>query len=121
MFWCHIYSHHLDPRSFAPFTTTFWPERWLLASGALASARGVDRAALVHDDAGFLPFSAGPMNCVGKTLAMQEIRMVACALLQRFRLERAPGWDERRVEGEYKDYFTAPRPRFAVRLLARGQ
>ncbi|KAI1781836.1 hypothetical protein LXA43DRAFT_1156097 [Ganoderma leucocontextum] len=35
--WPHnIYSHHLDPRSFAPYTAEFWPERWLLAAGDLS-------------------------------------------------------------------------------------
>ena len=34
-----------------------------------------------HDEAGFMPFSVGPMNCMGKTLAMQEMQMVLCVVL----------------------------------------
>ena len=33
--WPHMYLHHLDPRTLSPYTTEFWPERWLLARGPL--------------------------------------------------------------------------------------
>ena len=121
--WPHVYSHHLDPRSFSPYTTSFWPERWLLASGDLSpsdpAARGVSLAEFRHDEAGFIPFSVGPMNCVGKTLAMQEMRMVLCAVLQRFRIRMEEGWDARTYEANYRDYFTAQRPELPVVLEMR--
>ncbi|KAM5537036.1 hypothetical protein V8D89_009365 [Ganoderma adspersum] len=123
--WPHTYSHHLDPRNFAPYTTEFWPERWLLASGDLASsepsARGLSPSSpgFRHDEAGFMPFSVGPMNCVGKTLAMQEMRTVLCAFLQRFRIKAEEGWDERTYEGNYRDYLTAQRPELPIILEVR--
>ncbi|RDX42087.1 cytochrome P450 [Lentinus brumalis] len=125
IFWCHIYSTHHDPRNFTN-PSSFWPERWLLASGDPSlppsdlAARGFDRAALVHNEAGFLPFSHGPMNCVGKTLAMQEMRMVVCALLQRFRIRAQEGWDRGSFEREYRDYFTSTRPEVPVLLEVRA-
>ena len=73
-----------------------------------------------HDEAGFLPFSLGPMNCVGKALALQEMRTVVCALLQRFRVRARAGWDPASFEREYRDYFTAPRPEVPVVLEVRG-
>ena len=123
--WLHAYSLHLDPRNFAPYTTEFWPERWLLASGLLdpssPSARGVSPTSpgFRHDEAGFIPFSIGPMNCVGKTLAMQEMRMVLCAFLQKFRIRAEDGWDLRRYERNYRDYLTAQRPELPVMLEVR--
>ncbi|KAM5536735.1 hypothetical protein V8D89_009574 [Ganoderma adspersum] len=127
--WPHVYSHHLDPRNFSPYTAEFWPERWLLASGdpstSLApsdpAARGVSPSSpeFRHDEAGFIPFSSGPMNCVGKTLAMQEMRMVLCAVLQKFRIKAEEGWDLRTYEANYRDYFTAQRPELPVTLEVR--
>ena len=110
----HFWSLHRDPRNFS-HPDSFYPDRWLIAEGLQESTEK-----LVHNPNAYVPFSFGPANCVGKNLAMQEIRMVMCALLQRFRIVRGEGWDERRVEAEYKDYFTAPRPRFAVELHVRG-
>ncbi|RPD52781.1 cytochrome P450 [Lentinus tigrinus ALCF2SS1-7] len=125
IFWCHIYSTHHDPRNFTD-PSSFWPERWLIASEdpSLApsdpAARGLDKTTLVHNETGFLPFSTGPMNCVGKTLAMQEMRMVVCALLQRYKIRARDGWDGGNFESEYRDYFTAPRPEVPVVLETRA-
>ncbi len=124
MFWCHIYSTQHDPRNFTD-PSAFWPERWLLAAGDPSlpptdpAARGFDKETLVHNEDGFLPFSHGPMNCVGKTLAMQEMRMVVCALLQRFRIRAGERFDREKFDREYRDYFTAPRPEVPVLLEVR--
>ena len=59
------------------------------------------------------------MNCVGKTLAMQEMRMVLCAVLQRFRIRMEEGWDARTYEANYRGYFTAQRPELPVVLEVR--
>ena len=123
--WPHVYSQHLDPRNFAPYTAEFWPERWLLASRDLApsdpAARGVSSTSpeFRHDEAGFIPFLIGPMNCVGKTLAMQEMRMVLCAVLQRFRIKAEEGWDPRTYVANYRDYLAAQRPELPVVLEVR--
>ena len=90
-----MYSHHLDPRNFAPYTAEFWPERWLIASGQLpledarlpsSPSPGLasyfedpslyadkslrQKFKFVHNEIAFIPFSYGPMNCAGKGLAM---------------------------------------------------
>ncbi|KAI0687966.1 high nitrogen upregulated cytochrome P450 monooxygenase 2 [Cerioporus squamosus] len=125
IFWCHIYSTHHDTRNFTD-PSAFWPERWLIVAGDASlppsdsAARGFDKTTLVHNEAGFLPFSHGPMNCVGKTLAMQEMRMVVCALLQRFAIRAGEGWDRGSFERQYKDYFVATRPEVPVLLEVRA-
>ena len=62
----------------------------------------------VHNERAFIPFSYGPMNCVGKQLALQEIRTVVCAVLQRFRVRAAEGEGALNIsayEAEFKDFF----------------
>ena len=125
---------HRDPRNFS-FPDAFWLERWLVASGQLplndallslppsaiyASGPEVS-SEFVHNDLAFLAFSHGPMNCVGKGFALQEIRTVMCALVQRFsvrpRLEE--GWAPREYEAGYKDFFVSTRPVLPVVLDRR--
>ena len=109
----HFWSVHRDPRNYS-YPDTFWPERWLIAEGIQES-----KEKLTHNPDAFIPFSFGPANCVGKNLAMLEMRTVACALLQRFRVRLCAGWDKARYEEGYKDYFSAARPELPVLLEPR--
>ncbi|KAH9852366.1 high nitrogen upregulated cytochrome P450 monooxygenase 2 [Lenzites betulinus] len=116
----HSHSIQHDPRNFSPRTTEFWPERWLLAAGrASFTETGIDEASFVHNETAFAPFSHGPMNCVGKGLAMQEMRVVLCAVLQRYELRLRAGWDPRAYGEGYKDYFVTTRPAVPVTVHAR--
>ncbi|CDO71119.1 hypothetical protein BN946_scf184844.g123 [Trametes cinnabarina] len=131
----HPYSMHRDARYFSPFTDGFWPERWLVAEGGLplddalkdapdgtmdtASPAKVNHVTFTHNDAAFVPFSHGPGNCVGKQLAMQEMRAVVCSLLQKFDLQLREGWDVQEYDKGFKDYFVTTRPEVPVVLRAR--
>ena len=66
-----------------------------------------------------MPFSVGPLNCVGKALALLELRMVVCAFFQRFRVRMQEGWDPKSYEREYRDYFTSSRPNLPITLEVR--
>ncbi|KAH9167155.1 cytochrome P450, partial [Lactarius sanguifluus] len=85
----HTYSIHRDPRNFY-MPDAFLPERWL-SNGAPAGE---------HNTSAFFPFGYGPTTCVGKNLALMEMRMLLCWMLRRFRFSKAPGvtyvgWEER--------------------------
>ena len=92
---------HRDARNFSA-PTTFWPARWLIAEGAEAKPAG-----FVHDPNAFVPFSFGPSNCVGKNLALQEMRMALVHLVHRLRFRFADGYDAALYEREWKDKFVA--------------
>lgn len=125
------YALHLDARNFV-FPDVFWPERWLVASGqlpleraqpprTLAPSDGVE-IRLVHNEAAFIPFSHGPMNCAGRGLAMQQLRTVVCALVQRFRirLSLSEGRAVGRYQEEFRDsYLAANRVELPVMLESR--
>ncbi|KAI1789088.1 high nitrogen upregulated cytochrome P450 monooxygenase 2 [Ganoderma leucocontextum] len=121
---------HRDPRNFS-FPTEFWPERWLIASGHLSldgDTPGLPASScsqsdikfeFKHNESAFLSFSHGPMNCVGKGFAMQEMKTVICALMQRFRFQLKEGYDPREFEADYLEYFVSSRPALPVTLTPR--
>ncbi|KAI1505692.1 isotrichodermin C-15 hydroxylase [Biscogniauxia marginata] len=87
----------------------FIPERWLKSCPPEFS--GDDRAVLK-------PFSTGPRDCIGKTLALAEIRVVLANILWHFDLELLPeseGWME-----EQKIFFLWEKPSLKLKLIPRN-
>ena len=74
---------------------------------------------LVHNRDAFIPFSFGPANCVGKSLALMELRAITVAFVQKFNLEVAEGYDLNRWEEDMKDHGVAARGSLFVKLTAR--
>ncbi|KAI0265873.1 cytochrome P450, partial [Gloeopeniophorella convolvens] len=90
----HTYSVQRDSRNFyAP--DDFLPQRWL----------ATDKPAGAHNPNAFIPFSYGPYACVGKSLAMMEIRMLTCWLVLHFHFSVVPGTDVTAWEEGLKDRF----------------
>ena len=117
-FWVHAFSLHRDPNNFWPYPEDFWPERWLLASNSpdapSPEPAEAKPAEFVHNEEAYMPFSHGPMNCVGKNFALMEMRIVVCALMQRFRFRLPGGYDPADYERDFKDYLIASRPNLPV-------
>ncbi|KAF8265718.1 cytochrome P450 [Lactarius quietus] len=90
----HTYSIHRDPRNFHT-PEAFLPERWF--SSGVPSGE--------HNTAAFFPFSYGPTNCVGKNLALLEMRMLLYWVIRRFRLSKAPGVSYEEWEGKILDWI----------------
>jgi cytochrome P450 len=123
----HTYSLQRDPRYFSPFPDSFWPERWLspeLRASVLgqlpsSSPNSEEKNKVVHNTAAFIPFSAGPASCVGKPLALMELRAMFCFVLQKYQIEPA---DEKAIaawEGTLRDFLTTQWGALPVRLSAR--
>ncbi|KAJ7143140.1 cytochrome P450 [Mycena crocata] len=104
------YTMHRDPRYFSPDPDSFRPERWL--------DEIEDPTFILNQDA-FIPFSAGPANCIGRNLAMLEMRMVLAHVLRAFDICFEPGYDKYRWEAELKDYFVLHKGSLPVVLKAR--
>nr|BAL05148.1 cytochrome P450 [Phanerodontia chrysosporium] len=98
----HFWSVHRDPRYFSR-PEAFWPDRWLIAEGLQAHAAGDEP--FVHNPNAWTPFSFGPSNCVGKNLALQEMRMLLVHLMHRLTVRLADGWDPAQYERDMEDRF----------------
>ena len=59
------------------------------------------------DELAYLFYSTGRYNCVGKSLALPELRYVVRSSVTRFEICFCPGDDGQQVEKDMKDQFTA--------------
>jgi cytochrome P450 len=108
---------------------SFIPERWY------------SRPEMIRDKSAFAPFGVGklffsaPIDdspiltcislgrrvCVGKNLALTQIRLVATILLSRYHVRFAPGETGEAVERDMRDQLTAQPGRYAVVFEPRSQ
>ena len=116
----HMYTVQHDSREFSPIPDVYWPERWLtqdqfiLPTGEIIGAEQV----ITHRGS-LLPFSLGPQNCAGKSLAIMEVRAVLCALVQRFDMQAAKGSsDLENWEKNVHDMYVTTRGPLKVNLQA---
>ena len=110
------YVLHRDPRYFSPEPNDFWPDRWL-PSPLTPPTKATSTFVLNHS--AFIPFSYGPRDCVGKRLAMVEIRMVVGLLVQRFDISFAQGFNYDKWEDSMQDWFVAEVGQLPVKLALR--
>ena len=88
-----------DPRNFSQ-PETFWPDRWLIAEGLQAAP---EKLKLTHNPNAFAPFSFGPGICVGKNLALQEMRIVVVHLMQKLRVRFADDFEPNEWDSQVED------------------
>jgi cytochrome P450 len=111
----HTYSIHRAARYFHN-PEAFLPERWFSSKGD-ANTPGPARE---HNVAAFMPFSYGPTNCVGKNLALMQMRVVICWVFRRFRFSKAPGVDYEAWEGQIRDWYVVHHEPLVVSVSLRG-
>ena len=99
----------------------FWPERWLVAEdpSSYKSLLGTTEP-FIHNMNAYMPFSFGPANCVGKNLALKEMKMVLCHLIQHVDLECGEGYDPTTWENAMKDSFSLDVGELPVVVVSRG-
>ncbi|KDR74133.1 hypothetical protein GALMADRAFT_250969 [Galerina marginata CBS 339.88] len=103
------YVIHRDIQNFSPDPERFWPERWFSTDPGVKT-----------NLAAFLPFSLGPMNCVGKPLAQLELRVVVATLVQQFDMDLKPGWNHKNWEEKLEDYFVFTKGQLPVIIDTRN-
>jgi len=91
-----------DERVF-PRANEFIPERWY------------SRPELVKDKDATAPFSLGPMNCVGKQLALANVRVTIATLVMRYNFRFSPSRSDPAIEfekGMHEHFSMQPGPLF---------
>ncbi|OCH95943.1 cytochrome P450 [Obba rivulosa] len=91
------YTQQTSPDNFWPAPKSFLPERWLpggLGPGSIARKSAI------------MCFSYGPFGCLGKSLALQEMRVVAAKMLLTYDLYLAPDFDRTKFVDGIKNMRT---------------
>lgn len=97
-----IYSLHFDEQLYGPVSPLkFYPERFREKRHPLA----------------WLPFGAGPRNCIGMRFAMLEIKLVLVNILRRYTI--VPGEHTLSEFAEQERFVIAPKNGIWVRLQRR--
>ncbi|KAH7931071.1 high nitrogen upregulated cytochrome P450 monooxygenase 2 [Leucogyrophana mollusca] len=107
------YTLHRDPRYFYPLPDEFWPERWLKSSTEETGDK------FVCDRGAFIPFSMGPANCVGKPLAMFELKTIVSLLVMHFEMKFDDGFDPKSWERGLKDHLVLAKGELMVKMVLR--
>ncbi|KAB8234093.1 cytochrome P450 monooxygenase ftmC [Aspergillus alliaceus] len=72
----------------------FIPERWYLYPE------------MIKERSAYAPFTTGPYTCIGKPLALMNIRATIARLVTAFNMELAPGDDGRALERSMREHFS---------------
>ncbi|KAH8918586.1 cytochrome P450 [Atractiella rhizophila] len=96
-------------RHFFSDPTSFRPERWL-------NPEAEDK----HVTKAFVPFSYGPMNCIGLSLARQEMRILIATMVRNFDMEPIQGGGMEDFERAQKDWVVTVLGPLKVKLINRA-
>ena len=98
---------------------TFLPQRWIGTETETTSSEP-PLGITTHNPAAFIPFSYGPTACVGKNLALMEIRFVVTHMVQRYEFRATSEYDVKEWEDTLRDYFVLLRGPLMVNVAPRG-
>jgi cytochrome P450 family 628 len=96
-----------DARYF-PRPEEFIPERWT-----------DERRDLMLDRRAFIPFGYGVHSCVGKQLALNEMRLVLAKVVKEFDILKGESYDEEKFKEEWMDYAVLKIGAMWVKFMSR--
>ncbi|KAA6427588.1 MAG: cytochrome P450 [Trebouxia sp. A1-2] len=91
-----VYPMHLSPHNYVQ-PCKFWPERWMQQSESVAKDSEYPDATPTGNRrcqaASWNPFSCGPRNCIGQSLALAEARTTLAVFVAKFHFALPEGVD----------------------------
>jgi cytochrome P450 len=116
-----IYSLHRHP-DFWSRPHNFSPERWLLSPTATSTSDEIDPG---RTNGAYMPFAAGPRNCVGQPLAHAILRTLLASLVVHYEFRHPalvadPQWDPTTLRKDMQAGFTVL-PQNGVEVLVRAR
>jgi len=98
-----------DERYF-PKGNEFIPERWL-----------EEMSDLIKDKKAYIPFGYGVHSCLGKQLALNEMRLVIAKIVRNFDLEFGEQYDDQKFLRELKDHLVMAIGELNMVFIPRGR
>ncbi|EIM80682.1 cytochrome P450 [Stereum hirsutum FP-91666 SS1] len=89
---CPIFGMHHDARFFSN-PEEFLPARWLDSPSSG-----------VHNADAYMPFSYGVGVCIGKPVALHNMKLLAASLVKKFQLRLSADFDVRKFDASYKEH-----------------
>ncbi|OAL33539.1 hypothetical protein AYO20_07225 [Fonsecaea nubica] len=74
-----------------------------------------------HVPMAYIPFGIGSYLCIGRALAMQELRLIAVKLMREFDLELVPDFDHARFWADIRSWQAIFKPALPVRYKRRSR
>ncbi|KAL9122024.1 MAG: hypothetical protein Q9187_001416 [Circinaria calcarea] len=101
--------------TYIPGNTTVWCPQYVIGrreniytnAEAFIPQRWYSRPELVKEKSAFAPFSTGTYGCIGRPLALLNIRTTLAKLIMEYDVAFAPGEDGTKVEADTRVRFTA--------------
>jgi cytochrome P450 family 628 len=107
----HKWSMQRDERNFSR-ALEFIPERWI-------DEEREKLGTLNHNAKAYIPFGAGVYSCVGKPLALLEMRLFITRFMRKLQLEPAPGYDLQQYPFEVTSSLTLTKTPLPVLVKKR--
>ncbi|OGE47023.1 hypothetical protein PENARI_c074G06439 [Penicillium arizonense] len=103
-----------------PLYTIFRDQRAFERPNEFIAERWTTKPELVKDRSVFIPFNTGPWACVGRRLALMELRRVTAELLLRYDISFAPDKPNETFLEDGKDMFTLAAAPLFLNFTKRG-
>ncbi|RDB27710.1 hypothetical protein Hypma_003304 [Hypsizygus marmoreus] len=95
-----VYAMQRDSANFG-LGDQYLPERWLDSTDERKD-KSIESQPFNRD--AFVPFSAGYSSCVGKHLALQNIKILLAHIMHEFDVKPVPHFDPAKFDASYKEY-----------------